>query len=275
MLPAQMEQYLDVNGIRTFYLEAGSGHPVLLIHGAAPGACTLVNFGPNIEPLAEAGFRVLAYDQPGFGYSANPEDYSLEYRVTHARAFVDAIGLDRYHVIGNSVGAYIAARFALEDRRVGRLVLVSSSTLAPRGSAEADAMASRHSEELREYAPSLDAMRTMTMKTLFNKDLVTEELVQQRFEMSSGSRYEAQLRRRQAPPPHPILEELPQLKAKTLILWGGNDAGAASERALLLFKTIPEAELHVFDHCGHWVQWDQADRFNRLVADFLMGDEGR
>jgi pimeloyl-ACP methyl ester carboxylesterase len=111
----------------------------------------------------------------------------------------------------------------------------------------------------------------MTMKTLFNQELVTEELVEERFAMSSGPRLEAQLSRREAPPARPILDELAKLKSKTLILWGNNDQGAAVERALLLLQLIPNAELHVFDRCGHWVQWDQAARFNRVVADFLNG----
>jgi pimeloyl-ACP methyl ester carboxylesterase len=66
------------------------------------------------------------------------------------------------------------------------------------------------------------------------------------------------------------VDELPRLKTRTLILWGNNDQGAAVERALLLLQRIPGAELHVFDRCAHWVQWDQAARFNDLVADFLL-----
>jgi pimeloyl-ACP methyl ester carboxylesterase len=264
-------QYVQVDGINTFYIQAGRGEPVLLIHGAAPGACSTIHWKPNIDDLANAGFRVYAFDQPGFGHTANPEDHSLEYRVAHAGSFIEALGLDRFHVVGSSVGAYIAARLALEDGRVSRLVLVSSSTLAPRGSAESDALARRHSEELREFVPSLESVRAMTMKTLFNQELVTEELVEERFAMSSGPRLEAQLSRREAPPARPILDELAKLKSKTLILWGNNDQGAAVERALLLLQLIPNAELHVFDRCGHWVQWDQAARFNRVVADFLNG----
>jgi len=265
-------QYLDVDGIRTFYVDRGSGPPVVLIHGAAPGACTLVSWQPNLDPLAAAGFRVIAYDQPGFGLTDLPADHSLEYRVRHARTLLDALGLERYHLVGNSVGAYVAARLALEDPRVDRLVLISSSVLAPRGSAEADALAREHSAELRAFEPSLENVRAMTMKTLYHADLVTEDLVQARFEMSSGQRYQAQMARRSAPPQRPILDELPGLRPKTLILWGNDDKGAAVERSLLLFKLIPGAELHIFDQCGHWVQWDQADRFNRLVADFLAGN---
>jgi 2-hydroxymuconate-semialdehyde hydrolase len=264
--------FLDVDGIRTFYVDRGSGTPVVLVHGAAPGACTLVSWQPNLDPLAVAGFRVIAFDQPGFGLTDLPSDYSMEYRVAHAKAFLDALGVERYHLVGNSVGAYIAARLALEDPRVDRLVLISSSVLAPRGSAEADALARAHSAELRAFEPSLDSVRTMTMKTLYRSDLVSEDLVQARFEMSSGPRYEAQVARRAAAAQRSILDELPSLKQETLILWGNNDQGAAVERSLLLFKLIPGAELHIFDRCGHWVQWDQAERFNRLVADFLGRD---
>jgi len=261
--------FLDVDGIKTFFMERGDGEAVVLIHGAAPGACSQVSWQPNLDPLAKAGFWVIAYDQPGFGHSGQPEDYSLEYRVQHAKAFIDALGLTHYHLIGNSVGAYIAARLALEDPRVDRLVLISSSVLAPSGSEGAATMAREHSAALRSFEPSLESVREMTKKTLYKRELVTEELVQARFEMSSGPRYEAQLARRTAPPQRPILDELPKLAPRTMILWGKNDRGAAVERALLLFDLIPGAELHVFDECGHWVQWNQAARFNQLVSAFL------
>src|SRR3954447_13173775 len=182
---AEVGSFLDVDGIQTFFMERGDGEAVVLIHGAAPGACSQVSWQPNLDPLAKAGFWVIAYDQPGFGHSGLPDDYSLEYRVQHAKAFVDALGLTHYHLVGNSVGAYVAARLALEDPRVDRLVLISSSVLAPRGSAEADALAREHSAELRAFEPSLESVRAMTMKTLYSPDLVTEDLVRARFEMTS------------------------------------------------------------------------------------------
>lgn len=260
---------VNVDGIPTFYLHAGSGHPLVLIHGAAPGACAQLTWKPNLLPLAKAGFAVYAYDQPGFGHTPPAPDHSLEYRVAHARAFINALGLERYHLIGNSVGAYLAARLALEDERVAGLVLVASSTLAPPGSTDAQAMARRHSQELREFTPSLEHVRELSRKTFYHAELATEAFVQERYAMSSGWHFEAQQRRREAPAPAPILHLLPSLRPKTLILWGNNDQGAAVERALLLLRLIPGAELHVFDRCAHWVQWDQAARFNRLVADFL------
>lgn len=265
------EAHLDADGIKTFYVKAGRGFPVVMFHGAAPGASAQVNWQLNIEPLAAAGFTVYAYDQAGYGRSDNPIDLSIEYRVTHAKALVNALKLDRYHVIGNSVGGYIAARLAIEDDRAAKFVTTTSGTLAPKGSAESAALGQKHSEELREYVPSLENMRALTLGTLYKKELVTEELVRARYEMSTGKNQEAAERRKGVMAPRPLVNELRQLKKKSLLLWGAQDRGVSVERGILLFQLIPHCEFHLFDQCAHWVQWDQAERFNRLVADFLKG----
>jgi 2-hydroxy-6-oxonona-2,4-dienedioate hydrolase len=269
MASTSKHEYIQVDGIKTFVVHAGNGRPLLLIHGASPGASSLINWKLNIEPLAAAGFAVYAYDQPGFGYTANPSDHSIEYRVTHAKALINALGLDRLHVVGNSVGGYIAARLALEDKRVSGFVTTTSGSLSPAGSADSRALARKHSEELREYEPSLENMRKLTLGTIFNKELVTEELVRERYEMSTGKNYEAQLQRRNAPLQKPVYDDLSRLPVKALLLRGNNDRGVSVERGLELFQRVPGAEFHLFDQCAHWVQWDQADRFNRLVTDFL------
>ena len=147
----RVEGYLDIEGLKTFYIRAGEGHPVVFCHGGSPGTCSSVNWKLNIEPLAAAGFAIYAFDQPGFGLTDNPTDYSLDFRFAHARAFVDKVKIERYHVMGNSMGAYLAARLALEDSRSRRLVLVSSNTLAPKGSAESQAKSKKSAEVLRGY----------------------------------------------------------------------------------------------------------------------------
>ena len=90
-----------------------------------------------------------------------------------------------------------------------------------------------------------------------------------RYEMSIGKNQEAAERRRGVKPPRPLFDELQKLNKKTLLLWGAQDRGVSVERGLLLFQLIPNCEFHLFDQCAHWVQWDQADRFNRLVTNFL------
>jgi 2-hydroxy-6-oxonona-2,4-dienedioate hydrolase len=69
-----------------------------------------------------------------------------------------------------------------------------------------------------------------------------------------------------------VYDQLGNLRMKALLLWGNNDRGVSVERGFELFKRIPGAEFHLFDRCAHWVQWDQASRFNVLVTDFLKAD---
>lgn len=269
MIKAEVGEYVEVDRLRTFFIKAGSGTPLVVIHGGSPGACARVNWGENVDYFAAAGFTVFAYDQPGFGRTDNPQDYSLEYRVRHAREFIASQQLDQYCLMGNSQGSYIVARLALEDPRVQRMVLVSSGTLAPRGSVQAEEMAREHAELLGSYTPSLENMRALTSQTLVNRERVTDELVRERYEMSIGKNLEANRDRRGTLAPRPIYAELKNLKVPVLLVWGANDSGVALERSLLLHQSIPGAELHIFDRAGHWVQWDQADRFNSIVRDFL------
>jgi pimeloyl-ACP methyl ester carboxylesterase len=266
-------EQVEVLGLKTFYIKVGEGHPLVLCHGGSPGTCSSVNWKLNIESFAAAGFAVYAFDQPGFGLTDNPADYSLDFRFAHARAFIDLMNIGHYHVVGNSMGAYLAARLALEDRRVRRLVLVSSSTLAPKGSPESQAKSKRHADELRAYVPSFENMLKMTQGTLYHRELVTEELVRERYEMSAGKNFAAQSARAHAAKSKSLDDELADLKCKTLIFWGRNDHGTSLDQAIRLFQKIPEAELHIFDQCAHWVQWDHAARFNRLVTDFLLSGE--
>ncbi|HEX9444736.1 MAG TPA: alpha/beta hydrolase [Candidatus Binatia bacterium] len=261
--------YLTVEGLKTFYVQAGRGPAVLLVHGGSPGASALINWKYNIDALAAAGFTVYAYDQPGFGHTDNPPDYSMEYRVAHAKAFVRAAGIERFYVVGNSQGSYIAARLALEHDGAAAFVTTPSGSLAPGGSAESRALAERHGGELREYTPSMENMRKLTLGTLFDRGLATEEAVRERYEMSAGKNFEAQKMREAAPKAKPIHDELGRLKIRTLLVWGNNDRGVSVERGILLFQMIPGAEFHLFDRSAHWVQWDRAERFNRIVADFL------
>jgi pimeloyl-ACP methyl ester carboxylesterase len=260
---------IDIAGVKTFYVRSGSGPSVIFIHGASPGACSLVSWKLNLDAIADAGFTVYAYDQPGFGLSGIPTDHTLEFRVTHAAGFLAAIAPGRVHLVASSMGAYIAARLALDHAAVDRLALISSSTLAPKGSAEAALHAQAHGDELRGYVPSFEAMRAMTSKTLFRQELVTDELVRERYEMSNGPLFDAGKARAAVRGFRSLEGELNRLRNPTMLLWGANDRGASVERAVLLLEAVAGAELHVFNDCAHWVQWDQAERFNRLVADFL------
>ena len=118
------------NGIRTNYHDqgAGKGSPVLLIHGSGPGVTAWANWRLTMPALA-TNFRVLAPDMVGFGYTERPAgvQYNMENWVSHILGFMDALGIEKAHVVGNSFGGGLALALAIRaPQRVDRLVLMGS-----------------------------------------------------------------------------------------------------------------------------------------------------
>jgi pimeloyl-ACP methyl ester carboxylesterase len=264
------QEFRDIAGIRTFCVSAGDGGmPVVLLHGSSPGACTEINWGKNIEALAADGMTVHAFDQPGFGNSDLPQDYAVEFRVEHARAFLNALGLDRFVLVGNSMGGYIAARIAIEDRRTRGLVLVAPVPLLPAADPAAAEKARAHTAKLQAYTPGLDNMRALTSGTIIDHSTITEELVRRRYEMSIGRNFEAQTRRAAAARPRPIDIRTQPPACPALLIWGADDGSVSVDWAVPLCRALPLAQLHVFNGAGHWPQWEQADAFNALVGRFV------
>src|SRR5438105_4997121 len=111
-------KFVDVAGVRTRYLEAGSGEPLLLLHGGQAGGYTTADdWRPVIEPLAR-NFRVLSIDKAGCGFSDNPrsdDDYLLSGTVRHLHAFLQKLNLSAAHLVGHSRGGYAVTRLALEN----------------------------------------------------------------------------------------------------------------------------------------------------------------
>ena len=264
-------KYIEADGVRTYYVHQGSGPALVMLHGQPPGGSVHVIWHPNIDYFAEAGFSVYAFDQVGFGRTDNSPDFTRERRVRHARAFIDAMGFDRYSMWGMSDGSNLACRIALEDPRVERMVLMASGSLSPRATGVADDVLRQQAAERASYIPSLENARAYLHGALMNQAAVTDELVQELDAMSSGKNQEAFQRRQELPATPPIYDELKRLTVPTLLLWGRNDSGGAI-RGMLLFQKIPGAELHIFDNCGHWVNVDQTARVNTIVRDFVRGN---
>jgi len=107
-----MEKTTQVDGLKICYLEEGSGPAVIFLHGASLGSSARA-FERNLPVIGAAGFRAIAYDQPGFGLSDNPNDYTASYRTSFIPKFIDAIGADRAALVGHSQAAGMAVRVAL------------------------------------------------------------------------------------------------------------------------------------------------------------------
>ena len=93
-----IKEFVTVAGLRTHYWHAGNGPVLLMLHGQLPGSCVAVEWGDQVERFADAGYSVYAIDEAGFGQTDNPPDYAIETRIAHARAFVDHIAPERYHI---------------------------------------------------------------------------------------------------------------------------------------------------------------------------------
>jgi pimeloyl-ACP methyl ester carboxylesterase len=261
---------IDAGGIETSYLEAGSGETVLMLHGSGPGVSALANWQRNIPTLAQR-FHVIAPDIVGFGTTDRPDDiaYSLRTWTDHIWAFMDAHGIEKARVVGNSLGGRIALQMATDQPdRITRMVLMGTPGV---GMTPTEGLAA-----LRAYEPSHDAMREL-LRNYFAVDptMITDELVAIRYEASiADGAYEA-YRAMFFDPRHAgsqlgITEsEVRAIATPTLLIHGREDRVVPLQVSITMLGLLPNADLHVFSACGHWTQIERAEEFSALVADYL------
>lgn len=274
LTPESTSKFVQAGNIRLHYNEAGSGEAVIMLHGGGPGATGWSNFAKNIGPFSEK-YRTFLVDQPGFGESdalVTSEDRDL----VHARAIkdmLDSLGIDKAHLLGNSMGGGSSARFAIEyPERIGKLVLMGA------GGGGVSIMQPLPQEGIKllfdlYQNPSFEGLKRMIQVFVYDPQYMTDELIQGRYEaMMKHPEHLTNFVKSMAGPGglSDLTPHLNQIKAPTLVVWGRDDRFVPLDHALKFLWTIPDARLHVFSHCGHWCQWEHADEFNRLVFDFLM-----
>ena len=264
------------------YEEAGQGTAVVMLHGGGPGASGMSNFGGNLPAFAER-FRTLVVDQPGYGKSDKPEvkgNY-FTFAADALAALLDELGIGRVHLVGNSLGGGTAVRFALSNPgRAGRLVLMGPGGLSLNVFAPDPTEGVRR---LAEFAappgPTREKMAAFLRTLVFDQRLVTDELIDERYAAACDpdslramasmgasffdpASYEEGL----------LWREAHRLRNRVLLVWGREDRVNPVDGALVAMKMVRRAQLHVFGGCGHWVQLEKADEFNRLAIGFLEGD---
>lgn len=262
--------------LRIHYNDLGDGAEVVaMLHGSGPGASGWANFNRNIEPMVAAGYRVLLIDCPGWGKSDSlvNEGSRSDLNARIVKGVIDALGIGRIHILGNSMGGHSAVAFALSyPEAIGKLVLMGGGTggmslFAPMPTEGLKLLNGLYRE------PTLDNLRRFNDVFVFDASVLTEDLLQARLANMLNRRDHLEnflkslaANPRQFPDFGP---RLPTIAAHTLIVWGRQDRVVPMDGGLRLVAGIPNSELHVFNQCGHWAQWEHADRFNRLVSDFL------
>lgn len=261
---------IDVNGIATNYHDLGSGAPVLLIHGSGPGVSAWANWRLSMPTIAERN-RVVALDVVGFGYTERPTGFSYtrsEWE-RHILGFLDALGIEKASIVGNSFGGGMAMSLAISHPdRVDRMVLMGSSALRFELTPALD--------EIWGLRPGLENMRRALDLFAWDRGLVTDELAEVRNRaFGRGDVAEAYAAMFPAPRQRWIdalasdPADVAKVEHPTLVIHGREDAVVPVEASYRIFDTLPNAQLHVFGHCGHWTQIEYADTFGRLVSDFV------
>ena len=262
----------DANGIKTNYLEAGTGDPVVLIHGSGPGVTSYANWRLVLPALAE-NFRVLAPDMVGFGFSERPAniEYGLQTWADQTVGLMDTLELPKAHLVGNSFGGAIALRIAAQHPdRVGKLVLM--------GSMGVPFPITEGLERVWGYEPSFENMRKVLDVFAYSRDLVNDELAEVRYRGSIQPGFQESFAAMFPAPRQRWVEamctpedEIRRLPHRTLIVHGREDQVIPLQTSLRLMKLIDNADLSVFSHCGHWSMIERNKDFNRNVSEFFSG----
>ncbi|MGH7087547.1 MAG: alpha/beta fold hydrolase, partial [Stellaceae bacterium] len=189
-----VDHYVAIDGLRLRYIEAGSGQPVLLMHGASLGSSADV-FIRNLEPLARAGLRPIAFDFPGYGLSEVGSDLSLAYQRDAVPKFIDALGLGKVALIAHSRSGAIGVQLALkEPQRYSHLVVLGTGTLLPPLPDDVEGryaqVAQRADRQMAVTEPTPDDTRKLMQADLYRTDLVTAEELALRHSRSIGNAFQ-------------------------------------------------------------------------------------
>ena len=258
----------DVWGLNIRYLEAGDSPVVLMLYDLSD---SLLSWYRNIDPLADAGFRVIAPDMPGSGESDKPGH--LEYDPDSATEFVydftQELGIDKLSLVGNSAGGLVAGLFSLEHpEMVEKMALVASGGFGRRVSRLLRIISLPILGEIL-YQPRLNSKTGLTRSLFYRPPDILEELLPEinRLKELLGARMAVLrsirssitlrgLRQREY-----IIQRLKDSKVPLMTVWGAEEVR----------RELPGSIVHVVPECDHWPQMEKPDLSNLMLTDSLKG----
>lgn len=283
-----LSNWVNVNGVRTHFVEAGQGDPVILVHGAGPGAFGWAGWRQTIPVLAKS-YHVYAIDTLGFGYTDKPTDivYTDQVCVDHLAGFIDALCLDQVSLCGNSRGAYMAAKYTLDHPdRVKRLLMISSGSIAAAMGIERSEAQQGGMKRLQGYDGTPESMRKFMEIIVNDHSKITDDLIAIRVKMAAlpGHDYvqKSQKRYRDSLKTNPnevqrfdIRHRLPMLTTPMCMIWGAKDNFAPPTFAGELQKLLPNVIFKMLENSGHQAQNDESELFNEIALSFFRGEMDR
>jgi len=258
----KIDKFVTVYGAKIHYVEAGSGAPVILIHGLADN----VTIWDPVIPALAARFRVIALDQIGFGRSDKPLlNYRVSTLVDFLNGFLTELKIERASPVGNSLGGWVAAAYALaHPERVERLVLSDAAGYA----ALAKTMDSRALRALR--VASRDDIRYLGPLAFHDKRFYQDVDAAFKERVTAGDSYTvAQVLDSMIRGDDALDNKLQTLKQPTLVLWGREDKLIPLSFGEQFHREIVNSRLRIIDNCGHMPQLECPNEFSAAVLKFF------
>ncbi|MEC8427529.1 MAG: alpha/beta fold hydrolase [Pseudomonadota bacterium] len=253
-----------------------------MLHGGGPGATGMSNYSKNVVALADQGFRVIVPDMPGYGQStkgALDKNGPFAYLAKNMIALFDAMGIDKAHVIGNSLGGGAALRMTLDHpARVTSVIL-----MGPGGVNLTRELPTKGLKTLLGYykgaGPSKQKLKDFIHNYLvYDASEVADDLLELRYQASIDPQVI------DSPPLGMNVkgmfasdftrdDRLKNCETPCLVLWGTEDKVNRPSGAETLQKSMINCDVHMFSKTGHWVQWERAEEFNVITAAFMKSKD--
>lgn len=262
--------YVNANGIRTRVLEAGTGTPLILLHGTGGH---IEAYARNIPELSEH-FRVICIDMLGHGYTDKPDyPYGIDAYSDHLLAVIQAMNLDRLYLSGESLGGWVAAWFSAEHPEY-----VISQVLNTPGNVNSkpEVMEALKNSTLKAVLEAnYENVKTRLEWLMYDKSQVTDELIQCRYDIYTKPAYQRAVHNivylQEVEPRKKYIWDpswCGKITVPTLLAWTDHDPTSSVEEAQPIRDMIPNSEFIVIENAGHWPQWEQVEAFNKVIIDF-------
>lgn len=266
----KVQRYTVTGGYEINIAETGSGPSVVFIHGSGPGASGVSNFKQNYPVFAAAGFHVVLPDLIGYGQSSMPAgiDYTLELFSNTLYEALQAAGVKKATLVGNSLGGGIAIQIALDHPEfIDRLILMSPGCIEPLDVYFAMPGIAKMKSDFGSPEFSMDDQRRLVTNLMYEAErFITDELVAERFEVARRQPKDV-IARMRTPNLQPRLGEL---KMPILGFWGVQDEFLPESGARYFLQQCEDARFMSFNKVGHWVQVERAAEFNAYSIGFLQ-----
>lgn len=269
----------SVWGLNVRYVEAGEGPVVLLLHGLAD---SLLSWYCNIDPLAEAGYRVIALDLPGSGESDKPDhlDYDPGSAAEFIYDFTQELAIERLALVGSSAGGLITGLFALEHPSlVEKAVLVDAGGLGREVSWLLRILSLPVVGDIM-YRPKLNDKMGLIKRMFYRPPAVLDELLPEmnRAKLLPGARMatlrgvRSSVNLRGLRQKWLLIDRLKNSDVPLMVIWGAEDIIIPVAHAETVREELSNCIVKVIPECGHWPQMENPSVFNSIIIDFLAGN---